>query len=61
MTAIDRCNLRMDILLCGTRRMIEDLKDRKDLKRTICPCGQPTKFDACSICFMERLRKEQGL
>lgn len=56
----DRAILRLDILIEGVRRSIEDLKDAPDLKRKKCSgdgCDTLTRFSKCSNCFVEELRR----
>lgn len=56
---IDRCLVRMDILIAGLRRLNDERKDQTDLQRTPCSsCGDFTRFDVCPHCFTARLRRE---
>jgi hypothetical protein len=57
----NRAILRLDILIEGARRSIEDLKDVPDLKRHKCKtdgCDTMTRCSKCANCFVEQLRRD---
>jgi hypothetical protein len=54
--------LRLDIMMNGLRRAIEDCEDNPVRHLTPCKCGRGwSRSTECSICVMERMRRERGL
>lgn len=51
---------RLDILMIGLRKSIQESEDDRAHHLKRCPCGRAmTRSSECAICVMERLRKER--
>lgn len=56
---LDGLQIRMDVLVAGTRRCREELVDNPKRHLSPCKCGRmDTRFDCCPLCFQDRLRAE---
>jgi ribosomal protein L32 len=56
---LDALRIRMDILVLGTQRAREEMKDNPVRHLAPCKCGRmDTRHDVCPLCAMDRLRKE---